>query len=503
MMDDFDPLSGPVPAVRGPELFFALVYPVGTDTGSLVGAITDALKEVGYNSTLLHLIDELNADQGIADEHKRYMDLMSRGNEFRRLLDRPDAFALYSAALIAKDRLVRHPKEDPLNRLTERHAYIIQSLKRPEEVSTLNDIYGEAFFTIAAHSSPASRRDRLTWDIARSDRTGGPPDQFRAKAEELIARDQKEFSDPYGQRVSDTFPLADVYVDTSHPSRLKSALVRFIRILFGFQFHTPTRDEYGMFHAHGAALRSSDLSRQVGAAISHPEGEIVALGTNEVPKAGGGQYWEGDSEDRRDFTYGREISEEVKRTTVRQILDRLKDGGVISRRSRVSADAAWELLKGTDLLNVGEFNRSVHAEMAALSDATRRGISVRGATLYTTTFPCHVCARHIVAGGISRLVYNEPYPKSLARYLHLDALAVDEASSDSQLPCEPFVGVAPSFYGKYFKAPIRKGETGEVLSWDPLKAEPRVAGIPTRYLPAESVTVLLVGEALRDFSTDR
>lgn len=57
----------------------------------------------------------------------------------------------------------------------------------------------------------------------------------------------------------------------------------------------------------------------------------------------------------------------------------------------------------------------MHAEMFAITDAARRGLSVRDATLYCTTFPCHMCARHIIASGIRKVVYIEPYPKSMAK----------------------------------------------------------------------------------------
>jgi deoxycytidylate deaminase len=78
-------------------------------------------------------------------------------------------------------------------------------------------------------------------------------------------------------------------------------------------------------------------------------------------------------------------------------------------------------------MNVIEFGRAVHAEMAALMDSARRGVPVKNATLYCTTFPCHLCARHIVAAGIRRVVYIEPYPKSLAAQLYPDSIAVESA----------------------------------------------------------------------------
>jgi len=59
-----------------------------------------------------------------------------------------------------------------------------------------------------------------------------------------------------------------------------------------------------------------------------------------------------------------------------------------------------------------EFSRSLHAEMDALLAAGRNGTSVRDAELFSTTFPCHECAKLILGAGISRVVYIEPYPKS-------------------------------------------------------------------------------------------
>jgi deoxycytidylate deaminase len=45
------------------------------------------------------------------------------------------------------------------------------------------------------------------------------------------------------------------------------------------------------------------------------------------------------------------------------------------------------ILKDAQLMNVLEFGRVVHAEMSAITDAARRGLSVQNATLYCTTFP--------------------------------------------------------------------------------------------------------------------
>lgn len=209
-----------------------------------------------------------------------------------------------------------------------------------------------------------------------------------------------------------------------------------------------------MFHAQAAATRSTDLSRQVGAAIATVEGDIVAVGCNEVPRAGGGAYWEGDEPDARDFRLGRDGNQDQRERALREIYHVLERRKTLSANARKAGlDAFLTSMEDTRVDGLIEFSRSVHAEMAALLDAARRGVSVRGAVLYTSTFPCHNCAKHIVAAGISRVVFIEPYPKSLAEQLHGDSLAVDEPSARrGVVNFEHFVGVAPTNYFPLFRA---------------------------------------------------
>jgi cytidine deaminase len=64
------------------------------------------------------------------------------------------------------------------------------------------------------------------------------------------------------------------------------------------------------------------------------------------------------------------------------------------------ARALMQDVKRTRFMDIGEFSRPVHAEMAALIDSARRGVSVDGHVMYVTTFPCHNCAKHIIAAGL-------------------------------------------------------------------------------------------------------
>ena len=77
------------------------------------------------------------------------------------------------------------------------------------------------------------------------------------------------------------------------------------------------------------------------------------------------------------------------------------------------------------IMDLIEFGRIIHAEMSAICDTSRNGLSLKAATMHCTIFPCHICAKHIIASGVSRVVYLEPYPKSYAFELHDDSIVVD------------------------------------------------------------------------------
>lgn len=57
-----------------------------------------------------------------------------------------------------------------------------------------------------------------------------------------------------------------------------------------------------------------------------------------------------------------------------------------------------------------ELCRGAHAEQNAINFAARYGISIEGATIYTTHFPCSWCAKSIVNSGLSRVVFLNDYP---------------------------------------------------------------------------------------------
>ncbi|MDR2430004.1 MAG: cytidine/deoxycytidylate deaminase family protein [Puniceicoccales bacterium] len=57
----------------------------------------------------------------------------------------------------------------------------------------------------------------------------------------------------------------------------------------------------------------------------------------------------------------------------------------------------------------GHEQATVHAEQNAIADAAKRGVSLEGATIYITHYPCINCAKILAAAGIARVKYRHDY----------------------------------------------------------------------------------------------
>ena len=68
-----------------------------------------------------------------------------------------------------------------------------------------------------------------------------------------------------------------------------------------------------------------------------------------------------------------------------------------------------------------ELCRGVHAEQNAVTQAAYFGVSVDGATIYTTTYPCSMCAKILINAGIKEIVYSEGYADDLSKDLLQEA----------------------------------------------------------------------------------
>ncbi|WP_238258263.1 deaminase [Methylobacterium gnaphalii] len=140
--------------------------------------------------------------------------------------------------------------------------------------------------------------------------------------------------------------------------------------------------------------------------------------------------------------------------------------------------------------------------MSAICDAARNGSSIKNSTLYCTTFPCHLCAKHIVASGVTNVVYLEPYPKSYAERLHSDSISVDGSSDPNKVEFKPFIGISPFRYRDLFEKGKRKDEMGEARKWVSEPRRPMIDIVSAIHLSAEDNVIAELGRLIVSTTSD-
>lgn len=477
------------------ELIFAVVGHVGSGTSVVAKTLANILRDSSlsspYEVQIIKATDVITAWAKSSgrpilpsqDGQKKTLDnvmaYQNIGDAMR--LETGDhaavakAFAIKIRELRAAHLKINLEGREPVMPDGALRAYILDSIRHPAEVELLRHIYQDAFFLMGVVCEESKRLSRVTAKYA---------DAGQQRAEQFMRRDAKA-GQGHGQRVSDAFHLSDFFVDNTEERRNRDGtanpnwnvpekLSRLLKIIRHSDIVRPEMSETAMLHAHGAAMRSACLSRQVGAALLDSAGNIVATGCNEVPRAGGGVYGETHSDEHNDHRCAYRHTQESnppfcsntqeRNTIVEELLSEIEKIKDITEDDK---ERLTEVFKTGRVGGLLEFSRAVHAEMDAILSAGRNSISTKGTRLFVTAFPCHYCARHIVSAGIDEVQYIEPYPKSQALKLHSDSIV--ENASEWQIPSQacvsvntekgrnspkvlfrPFTGVAPRLYRRAF-----------------------------------------------------
>lgn len=467
------------------ELVLGLITTVGTETDSVISCISDQLKQFHYDVEVISVSNDVISSfeenkpvfQNEFDRISHYMDL---GNKIRKLAD-DDAILMKGVSSLIYNKRPTDDKDKTTPR--DRVAYIIKSIKHPGEVEYLRDTYGYGFHLIGITSN---RQRRIKYLVDRKALT-------EEKATELLSRDENE-DQKLGQHTQDAFQLSDYFINiTEDDDHTYNVVERLIDLLFGNPFISPTFDEYAMFMAYASSLRSADLSRQVGA-VAAANNEILSMGANDCPRYGGGLYWPVadlhgkffDLPKGRDYMLGKDSNKIEQSKIIQNILDEL---------GLPDTDENVDKIKKAGIGDLTEYGRVVHAEMEALMSCSRNHISCKNATLYVTTFPCHNCAKHIIAAGIKRVVYIEPYPKSKAFDFY--TAEISDSGETGKVYFEPFAGVGPRRFNDLFSVSSdrwykrkRKDNKGIKIEWKREEASLRNPIALVNYLDAEEFAVL-------------
>ncbi|MBX6388754.1 MAG: CMP deaminase [Frankia sp.] len=451
--------------LRTPELVFGIVRTVGTETAPVLQELHAALAAANYLVFRIELDALLAPGIPPADEPARLELLMDAGDQLRHRLGRADAVALTGIREIHRIRGsagVDH---------TRPRAFVLDSLSHRAEVETLRQVYGRRAFFIACDAPRPERARLLAQQFERS--AGLAPTEAEQAATHAVDRDFGLATSrtappvPRALRLSSSAALerCDLFVRCDDPTQTRRHVRRLVECIHSHPFHTLTLDELGMAAAYRGSLTTAVLARRVGTAIMVDE-QIVAVGANEVPKAGGG-YYHGESQpDGREFMAGLDASDGIRAQILADLLARLRPGWFTPELQRRTIAELTQMavndaeIRDADLFDVIEYGRTTHAEMVAITSAARRGIAIGGGTLYSTTLPCHECTRNIIASGLRRVVYLEPYHKSKGGELHRDAIDLfpEPATRTDRVSFEPFSGFSHR-------------RISDLFSWVPRKAD--------------------------------
>lgn len=158
----------------------------------------------------------------------------------------------------------------------------------------------------------------------------------------------------------------------------------------------PSWDEYFLTITEYVSQRSTCLRRHIGAVIVRDK-RMLATGYNGAPSG----------------------------------LAHCEDVGCLREERNISSGASHELCRG------------LHAEQNAILQAALHGVSIDGATVYTTHQPCVLCAKMLINAGIRRIVYRDSYPDELAQQMLAEAgVLLDHVAK------APAAGVIPEGVGQ-------------------------------------------------------
>ncbi|EFH5222950.1 deoxycytidylate deaminase [Escherichia coli] len=437
------------------ELIIGLCGAIGSGVKTLKNQMINALRSSGYHVEHIRVSDLIakcnNENAKNLSGFERYKRLQDLGDNLRKEHNGSICAELSIHEIQIRREMQYGDDSENLIKNLSKTAYIVDQIKHPDEVKLFRVVYKNNFYLVGLLRTEAERKLNL--------KDEGIEEKNIA---ELIERDRKS-SDKLGQQVDESLQLSDYFIKNLDMGAMNESVQRLINLIHGTNYETPTRDESGMYAAYSASLGSACLSRQVGASIVDLDGNIISVGRNDVPKYGGGLYSSEDENNSCCFKKQGCHNDKHKNLLKEQIVKALNANGCSNAENL--ADIIMKETKAKDLI---EYSRAVHAEMDAIIALARNANGeTKGGTLYCTTYPCHICARHIVAAGIKRVVYIEPYEKSLALDLHYDSICQsDKDSSSTKVLFENFEGVAPKRYAKFFgHGRRRKDNTGKPIMY--------------------------------------
>lgn len=104
--------------------------------------------------------------------------------------------------------------------------------------------------------------------------------------------------------------------------------------------------------------------------------------------------------------------ETAELASVRSPCERLQVGCVIVKDNRLISMGYNGFLAGTEhrsIMRDGHEQATIHAEINAVTDAAKRGVSIDGSVAYITHYPCINCYKALASSGVNKIYYRNNY----------------------------------------------------------------------------------------------
>ena len=326
--------------------------------------------------------------------------------------------------------------------------YVVECLRNPSEIEYFRRRFYE-FYLLSIYCDEKLRHTRAA-------------QKYHLKSVDCIIIDKQDqgssrVENLYKQNIKKCVNLADIaIINTSTKHDLYAKLVRYFILIKNPGCITPNRNERNMHLAYSLSLSSTCISRKVGAVIVKDEC-IVGSGWNdtEVNRIGCGYRIISDLEETDntslplanidDYDTLKDIISNSTNNKDNSFCYKDEYGKLTKHKTEAIEDCCKSMLNNINTSSLQQC-RALHAEENAILQSARiGGISINGSTLFTTTFPCELCAKKIMQVGITTITYCEPYPKSVS-------LDVFFKEGFKRIKIKPFEGVKSPSYYKLFKS---------------------------------------------------
>lgn len=290
---------------------------------------------------------------------------------------------------------------------------VLDGIRNLGEIEYLQERFGDRFYLLAVDAPTQTRWERVRDDYAT--RGLAEPDFYADDA-----RDKDEET-AWGQQVQLCVDRSDVLIlngeartGVQRLAHFEPLLREYVGLLTSKNLRYPTLDEVLMNTAFSAAHQTRCLKRQVGAVIATTAGEPISVGFNENPdriKPCVDQFQEC-------------FRDRLRNEHFAALAARKASCPSCGHEIRKTIGPPWRCACHTD--NTSDCDcrtnlerdffpdramawcTALHAEERAILNA--RGRDLIGTVLYTTAFPCFLCAEKILQAGIEHIIFTEAYP---------------------------------------------------------------------------------------------